>query len=255
MDKEGEFVMNNTFDFKRFGQVLAKDGRAYFRNYGIGMIVTVCLPVILWVASLVLDTNITSGTRGNFIVGVLVTIIMLVPEILYGKANLSRGGVGFAMLPATAAEKFFSMFFYCSILTPIVCGLGCWGVDSLMTLMPFGGFKEFVALSIGSRVPLNIAIRAYMFHYLLVLLGSSCFLLGNMVFKKNKTAKTLGLLLLVLFVLIVAILVPAINNPLDLYIFNNNSADGFLWSMAAIIIVGIILINFLTYRKIKNQKY
>lgn len=249
--------MNNTFDFKRFGQVLAIDGRKHFRSFGIGMIVSVCLPVILWVASLVFNFNIDSETRGNFIGGFLVAIIMLVPEILYGKANLSREGVGFAMLPATAAEKFFSMFFYCSILTPIVCGLGCWGVDSLMTLMPFGGFKEFVNLPIDSRVPQNITIRAYIYMYILVLLWSSCFLLGNMVFKKNKAAKTGGWLLLTFFVIILMTMIPLINRPLAHFMLDVSVEDTVLYQRVIIFatIIMVVLLDYLTYRKIKTQKY
>lgn len=253
MDKEGKFVMSNTFSFKRFGQVLAKDGRAYFRNYGIGMIASVCLPVVFWVTSLVLGIDFDSETRGNIIGGFLFAIVTFIPEVLYGKANLSRDGVSFAMLPATAAEKFFSMFFYCSILTPIVCGLGCWGVDSLMTLMPFGGFKEFVH-PINMNNPIGIIIREIAVFLLFFLLLGSCFLLGNMFFKKHKAAKTFGWLLLVFFVLVVAILVPAMNNPKDLFIFNMY-AESFLWIFVSIFIVGIILINYLTYRRIKNQKY
>ncbi len=220
------------------------------------MIVSVCLPVLLWVTSLVLDINIGSETRGFFIGGFLFGSITVIPEKLYGKANLSHGGVGFAMLPATAAEKFFSMFFYCSILTPIVCGLGCWGVDSLMTLMHFGGFKEFVH-PINMDNPIAIQIREIAVFILLFLLFESCFLLGNMVFKKHKAAKTLGWLLLVYFVItvaIVAILELAINNPSILYIFNT-SYKWFFGAAFAIFLVGVVLINYLTYRRIKKQKY
>lgn len=257
MDKEGKFVMSNTFSFKRFGQVLAKDGRAYFHNYGIGMIASVCLPVVFWVTSLVLGIDFDSETRGNIIGGYLFAIVTFIPEVLYGKANLSRDGVSFAMLPATAAEKFFSMFFYCSILTPIVCGLGCWGVDSLMTLMPFGGFKEFVNLPIDSRDPQNITIRAYIYMYILVLLWSSCFLLGNMVFKKNKAAKTLGWLLLTFFVIILMIMIPLINRPFAHFMLDVSVEDTVLYQRVIIFatIIMVVLLDYLTYRKIKTQKY
>ena len=47
--------MNNKFNFKRFGQVLAKDWKEYFRSFGITLLVWACLPIVLWITTLVFD--------------------------------------------------------------------------------------------------------------------------------------------------------------------------------------------------------
>ena len=55
--------MNNKFDFKRFGQVLAKDWKDYFRNFGISLIVWSSIPVLFWIVSLIFDLHIDTDTR------------------------------------------------------------------------------------------------------------------------------------------------------------------------------------------------
>ena len=103
--------MNHKFSFDRFGQVLAKDWKQYFRNFGISLIVWSCIPVLGWITTLIFDFTMDLGTRLSAIAILVYSVLIFVPSKVYGKANLSRDGVGFAMLPATNAEKFFSMLF------------------------------------------------------------------------------------------------------------------------------------------------
>ncbi len=134
--------MNNSFDFKRFGQVLAYDWKRYVRNFGITLLVWISMPILLWVASLVLGTELPVEAREMLIFGIVAITLMSAPSRIYGKANLSREGVAFAMLPASGLEKFLTMFIYCSLVTPALALLGAWIVDSLLSLLPFGGFEE-----------------------------------------------------------------------------------------------------------------
>ena len=138
--------MNNKFDFKRFRQVVAEDWKLYFRRFGITLTVWACLPIILWITSLVFEIDVDPSTRAGFILAFIIATVMTVPAHMYGKVNLSRDGVSFAMLPATSTEKFLSMVLFCSIITPLFCGLGAWAVDSFLTLLPFGGFKKYVTI-------------------------------------------------------------------------------------------------------------
>lgn len=241
--------MNNTFDFKRFGQVVAEDWKLYLRRFGITLIVWTCLPILLWITSLVFDVVIDPGARAGFIAAFIIATVMTVPAIMYGKANLSRDGVSFAMLPATNSEKFLSMVFYCSIVTPLFCGLGAWAVDSLLTLLPFGGFKEFVI-----PFSMNHLFHNLLFAAMLFLSESALFMLGNMIFKKRKTGKTFAWMLLILFVLTLIIQIDFIWNGLE-YLVANIYGEAAYWFGIAFLIVLTTGINLLTYRRIKNQKY
>ena len=240
--------MNNKFSFDRFGQVLAKDWKQYFRNFGISLIVWSCIPVIGWITTLIFDFTLTMESRISTIAILVYSVLIFVPSKVYGKANLSRDGVSFAILPATNVEKFFSMLIYCSILTPILVGLGSWAVDTLLSLMPFGGFEGFVALP-KSHLGSQLAAIACS-----ILLFSSIFLFGNMIFKKRKAGKTIAWGMLILFVVTMA---------LQLFHFweafvrwEISMKPGILpWIFDAIMLAFAIAFYILTYRKIKNQKY
>lgn len=240
--------MNNKFDCKRFGQVLAKDWKNYFRSFGISLIVWSCIPVLFWIATLIFDTDMGVEGRIILIASLVFSVLMFVPSKVYGNANLSRNGVSFAILPATNAEKFFSMLIYCSILTPIIVGLGSWAIDTLLTLLPFGGFEEFVMLPKSHLGMLILTIGSA------ILLMSSIFVFGNMVFKKRKAGKTIAWTMLIMFVITMLFQVLNIWNALDNW-FMSLSSNGLLWVYIGICLVFAILFYYLTYRKIKNQKY
>ena len=241
--------MNNKFDFKRFGQVLAKDWKQYFHDFGISLIVWSCIPVLFWIVTLIFDTEMENGSRAVVIGCLVFLVLMFVPSKVYGKANLSREGVGFAMLPATNLEKFFSMVLYCSVFTPLIVGLGSWAIDSLLYMLPFGGFTyDFVMLPTNKLGVILVTIACY------TLLVSSIFLFGNMIFKKRKTGKTIAWTLLIVFV---------ITMILELFHFwrafvnweisiNQNALP---WIMDGVMFVFAVAFYYLTYRKIKTQKY
>lgn len=240
--------MNNNFNFKRFGQVLAKDWKNYFRNFGISLIVWSCIPVLFWIATLIFGVNMGADGRIAIIACLVYSVLIFVPSKVYGKANLSRDGVNFATLPATNAEKFFSMLIYCSILTPIIVGLGSWAIDTLLTLLPFGGFHQFVALPKSYLCLQVITIGSSL------LMFSSFFLFGNMVFKKRKAGKTIAWAMLIVFVIAMLFQLFNLWQLIDRW-FSHLSNNGLIWMNICICLVIAIVFYFFTYRRIKNQKY
>ena len=242
--------MKNKFSFDRFGHVLAKDWKDYFRNFGISLIVWSCIPILFWVTTLIFDVNMGADGRIAVIASLVYSVLMFVPSKVYGKANLSRDGVNFATLPATNAEKFFSMLFYCSILTPIIVGLGSWAVDTLLALLPFGGFYEFVVLP-KSHLGMQLATIACS-----VLLVSSIFMFGNMIFKKRKAGKTIAWTMLIVFVITMILQLCHFWEAFvrwECYGIKNPEILPWLWD-AFMLVLSIVFYIF-TYRRIKNQKY
>ena len=243
-------AMNNIFDFKRFGQVLAKDWKDYFRNFGISLIVWSCIPVLGWITTLIFDFNMDLGTRASTIAILVYSVLIFIPSKVYGKVNLSRDGVGFATLPATSTEKFFSMLIYCSILTPIFVGLGSWAVDTLLALLPFGGFEGFVALP-KSHLGYQLVTIACS-----VMLFSSIFMLGNMIFRKRKAGKTIAWGMLILFVVTMALQLCNFWEAFVRWGCNGiTNLEILPWLFDAFMLVLAIVFYILTYRRIKNQKY
>ncbi len=244
--------MNNTFNLNRFNKVLAYDWKRFIRNFGITLLVWISMPVMFWVTSLVFDFEIGSFVRIFIIFGLIAITVMSAPSRIYGKVNLPREGVDFAMLPSSGLEQFLSMFIYCSLLTPTVTLVGSWLVDCLMTTLPFGGFIDYIPLEIptdsfGEFIVVVIALIVTAWA------ESSVFMFGNMVFKRRKSGKTFGWILLISFALVLLLQLTH-GWRLFGYLFTSDSLVN-LWIYIAIVLVIACGFYFGTYRKIKTQKY
>ena len=279
--------MNNAFTFNRFNNLLLKDGKMYIRNFGTSLIVFCCLNAIFWIFNLIFGSETMPPIRFGMLCTWTGLAMMLVPSKVYGTANLSREGVGFAMLPASSLEKFVSMFLYCAIVTPVVVFFGGYLVDALLSLFPFGGFEKPIHLytidevvymmdnsegvvqssnmefSFGDVFPVGV-IRTSL--YVGIIQWVAIFMLGNMVFKKHKAGRTFACYLGISYLLstIFGLAFTSSSSRLKQWLENMDSVseeemiqiahNGMIGSMVlAIIITGVLL--YFTYRKIKTQKY
>ena len=212
--------MNKTFDIKRFCNVVRRDGMSYFQNFGWTLIVLWALPVIMWFLTYIsmetFDTGVISNRDTKISILMWLSLI-IVPSRLYKNYNDSRKGVVLAMTPASSLEKFLSMILYCVVITPIVYLIGALFIDTILALKPgtnpYEGFiiSDFFSknyesyremLSLGDE-ELNRSLYDYMLsknHFIykvLQILGfTSVFMFTNMLFKKRKLSKTIGILTL-----------------------------------------------------------
>ena len=218
--------MNNTFNINRFGKLLAFDGRKYLRNFGLTLAILCGLNLVLWLLTLIFGFTMPTMPR-YFIIWLAVLLgIIMVPAKAFGDINLPREGVRFAMLPVSNLEKYLSYVIFC-LLTPVVIACGSWLADSLLTLLPFGGFDHFIRhfgfmgvmgdflMEIGElaeqdlsgadlgdyQTIMNVFGSAY--HYAVIvglIFNVGLFMLGNLLFKTHKTGKTLAVMIGVSYV-------------------------------------------------------
>ena len=278
--------MNNTFSLNRFKNLLLKDGKMYVRNFGTSLIVFCCLNAIFWIFNLLFRSETMPPVRFGMLCTWTALAMMLVPSKVYGNANLSREGVGFAMMPASSLEKFVSMFLYCAIVTPIVVFFGGYLVDAFLSFFPFGGFdkpihiytiNEIVRLandtdgvvragdmefSIDQVFPIGVMRTSL---YMGIIQWAALFMLGNMLFKKHKAGKTFACYLGIsyLFSMLFGLLVVS-SDRIEQWLESLEDLPAEevvrLWHNATIwgMIIGIVVTGVLlyfTYRKIKTQKY
>ena len=279
--------MNNTFSFNRFKNLLLKDGKMYVRNFGTSLIVWCSLNAIFWIFNLLFGSETMPPIRFGMLCTWTALAMLMVPSKVYGNANLSREGVGFAMMPASSLEKFVSMFLYCAIVTPVIVFFGGYLVDTLLSLFPFGGFDKPIRLytlnEIVSRMmtdnegvvqmgelsisattlfPIGV-IRTSL--YMGIIQWAALFMLGNMLFKKHKAGKTIACYLGIGYLLSMIFGQVFLTNgrlerwitkigymPIEqkLQLYHNWMVGGMIFG---IIITGVLL--YFTYRKIKTQKY
>ena len=242
--------MNNTFEMKRFGQVISRDWSNYIRNYGISLLVWSLFPIVAWICTWVYDFEADLSSRNLLILWVMFVATMTAAPKIYGKVNLPREGVAFAMVPATNLEKFFSMILYCGIVTPLLVFFGQWLTDTILSLLPFGGYQGFVTMNHASdTVPAILLIIA------IVLLDASIFMFGNMIFKKRKVGKTFACGLLIAFILTLLLQIQSILDFGKAIINAVLNTEAAVWVVIAAIFIVACAFFYATFLKIKNQKY
>lgn len=281
--------MNNTFDIRRFGNVVRRDGMSYFKNFGWTLVVLWSIPILHWIMVYVsMETSDSEVVaRRDILISVLQLIsLIIVPSRLYKNVNDSRKGMLYAMTPASSLEKFLSMFLYCVIVTPTIYMLGAIAVDTLLALKPgtnpYDGFilgdlfnhnlsNSSVTINYVGDRRANAIIAEYIaskslwvYRYVCILCISSIFMFTNMLFKKRKLSKTIGILTLVGIIFMILTVVFTVN--IDYEFLEDYTADElvdymirvydcvfhFVFCTAATL--SIIFLYF-TYRRIKKQTY
>lgn len=210
--------MNNIFNINRFWNLLAFDGKKYIRSFGLTLAVLCGLNLVLWLLTLIFNFTMPTFPRWGLIYFAVFLGILMVPSKAFGDINLSREGVRFAMLPVSNLEKYLSYALFC-LLTPVVIILGSWAIDSLLTLLPFGGFEHYIkhfgmfsmmqdfltevgALNDSGVVgDADVDIQAVFDKFgssyewgtiIGTIFSVGIFMFGNLLFKTHKTAKTLA---------------------------------------------------------------
>ena len=282
--------MNNKFDFNRFGKLLAVDGKKYLRNFGITLAILCSLNVATWLMTAVFGFTMPTFVRWMVIYVAVFLSCILVPAKAFGDINLPRDGVRYAMLPVSNLEKYLSYMLYC-ILTPVVVALVSWGIDSLLTLIPAGGFQNFIkslgmmgAMSdfmsqladpSGVLDPSDLTEDYYLglnlmnkvgtmevWNYLAgFLFTTGFFMMGNLLFKHHKTGATFGIMMGINYIMstIMQVVMVAPN------FFKLSSGVNFesissmigsmMWVSTIINVVLTIALYVGLFYKLKTQKY
>lgn len=279
--------MSNTFDFNRFGKVISLDVKRYVSQFGLTFLILSAMPIVLWLFSLAFGFTMPCVARFAITSITVWLSAILVPAKAFGHINLQREGVSFAMLPASNIEKFLSIAILC-ILTPIAVMACSYGIDSLLTLLPWGGFDKFVSGGVMQSINYYlISIAAYgddveetksiislfdhiaaneeLYMFVSALFTVGLFLLGNSLFKTHKTAKTLALMIGMSYVASMVMQVFMLSNG-EMAELRQNPND-FTFDKANILIRTVFLSREIidallavglfvgTFFKLKNQKY
>ena len=283
--------MNNKFDFNRFGKLLAMDGRKYLRNFGITLAILCSLNVATWVLTIVFGFNMPTFFRWMVIYVAVFLSCILVPAKAFGDINLPREGVRYAMLPVSNLEKYLSYVLYC-VMTPVAVALLSYGVDSLLTLLPVGGFQHFIKnLGVmGSTLDfigemggdasvvldpsgmtgeyfgmldmLNKLGSVETWNYIVSFLFTlGLFMLGNLLFKRHKTGITFGIMMG--FSYILSTIMQVIMFSSKFFYFIKESSFSILGDaignmmIASVIVYALLTIGLYVglFFKLKTQKY
>lgn len=281
--------MNNTFDIKRFGKVLAYDIRRLsprnFRsgertgNMGINIISFAFMPVVISLVPILMGeqaAGVPLWVRWFMLLFTAVIMACLVPEVHYNAVNQKKGGSYYAMLPASKLEKYLSMLLMTLVICPLLTFCGAFVVDTLITFLPLHvneGYLWQIDSLLGhfsinpyEGLPAIYSVRAYMVAIFGYILFAMAFVFGNTLFRKSKTALTMlclfgiGFVVSVVSVLVTAWLVADLGIEIDLADRVMNVATGSIYGWVNNIGLGmqVLLITLLVYyswRRIKRMGY
>ena len=282
--------MNNNFSFNRFGKLLAMDGRKYLRNFGITLAILCCLNIGNWLLTAVFNFPMPTFIRYMTIYLAVFLSCILMPAKAFGDINLPREGVRYAMLPVSNLEKYLSYLLYC-VMTPVVVALVSYGIDSLLTLLPVGGFQHYIkslgvmgstmdfmdemgALatdpSLGGTADLldmmNKIGSVEVWNYIVgILFTMGLFMMGNLLFKRHKTGITFAIMMGVSYVFSTISQLLMLSTNFQSFLVPD--PDNFDFSMLGEMTSGLMLTSIILYAlltialytgiffKLKTQKY
>lgn len=276
--------MNNIFNIKRFEKVFGNDASDFFPKFGGFLIVLWAIPIIIWIFTLlnIDDSPIKPTFRYVFILGLCSLSCLLVPARLYRHINDPKKGMEFAMTPASSFEKFLSMTLFCAVITPAIYFIGAYAIDVILSIIPNSPYNEYIwdRGFASDQLYLSVAAKSIKFGFFLKLFNNltgclmiaSIFMLGNAIFKKRKTSKTIGILVLFVFIATTIIITTAMSERFNEFMLSiverlddMPEEEMSLWYASKVkillnwAIISKLLVSavflFFTYRKIKTQRY
>ena len=184
--------MEDIFSISRFWKQLKSDLLKSWRNMNFSFCLMSCSGAITYLFILGLrwmadwnELSLIGNTRG-FIFGVMMTTLCIVtPTRCFGSVTQLREGRFYLQLPSSVLEKSLSMILICTIIVPLSATGIYLAWDALICRFdpscgsPLPELMEEQLWGIASVPPYSLA-----------------FLLGALIFKKNKMAKTIGCILL-----------------------------------------------------------
>ena len=222
-------AMNDIFNFKRFGLYLASDIKSAAHSCSVSVILLgfsgILADFILAFCAFVLEGEwVMPGNTVRFFLFVIFLLVacIIIPIKCYGYVTDSNRGPAFAMLPVSAAEKSASMILVAGVAAPLLVVILYFATDALATALfpemgqPLLSSKGFLLNQIlgdmaqahSSSVEYTREFSSFVSYFLgygwqavKFCTTALYFLLGAIVFKKQKGAKSIAVLLILSFVL------------------------------------------------------
>ena len=238
--------MNEIFDIRRFGKYFAAEAKRFIANYGLSILAISLMGVIIVVVAGIWRLILTGEWGGagvglrifTFLVSIAAMMITM-PIRCYGRITEKKFGTEWLMLPVSRFEKLLSMIILSAVIVPVTTCVVYLSLDALICLIDptceisiVGEYRilvdqlvampESLWIDMSQHPDLEAFIRnvsspwLYLDNFIGMML---VFLCGAVIFKKNKTVKT------ILSYTALSTVVGSIFIPLALVIFSKSSPE------------------------------
>lgn len=211
---------NDIFDIKRFGNYLLADGKSCFSNFGLDLLVYTfsglglyLLLGIFHLFGLFKFMSYTSTTSWVIFGLMVFCVFVTMGAKCYGYVTDKRSGSLYTLLPVSVLEKTLSIIIW-SLIIPLLSIFAYLGVDWILSSIDPSYGSSLIESAFGlsngfSLMAEEVATEGFdldfitnPFIYIDDLLASILiFVLGALMFKKNKIAKTILTIIAVSIVL------------------------------------------------------
>lgn len=223
-------MKNDVFNFNRFGRYLVTDTKNAISRYGISLLVLASFSfagyLLAGLCSSVLNGSWYSmPVAGRVTIFLFVTAIVLAmgPAKMFGFITDKKEGSDFLMLPASPLEKTISMVIISCIFMPLSFFAIYMSLDQVLCMIDYNcgdslivSIHEFRFDSVAQTMKTIQSDENFMLTHPIAMFDDIAqvvltFLLGALLFKTSKTAKTIGCMIL-LSVVLVMIYIPLITS-------------------------------------------
>ncbi|MCQ2144947.1 MAG: hypothetical protein MJY72_04325 [Bacteroidales bacterium] len=202
---------SDIFNIKRFGSYLGSETRNALSQFGYSGLVCALGSLIVYLfvglgslASLHGWSSAGLAPRTASFVLIMVAVLILAPKKIYGSITDKKAGSVFLSIPVSTLEKVLSMIVVSCIFVPLAVLIAYLSVDGILCLIDsncgaslvgamLSGFEGMLA-KIG-ELPEELAGLQSLMNPLLyvddIIQVGLTFLLGSIVFKNSKVAKTI----------------------------------------------------------------
>lgn len=219
-------MRNDIFNLNRFGRYLMTDVRNAVSNYGISILVMATLGLSIDVFVGLFHMIVSEGWQGIgisarvplFLLAFAMTLVSA-PSKLFGHITEKKAGSAFLTLPVSTLEKTLSMVIVSCIMVPAAFVIVYLSIDLMVCSCDSTCGESLIEAATTFRADILDSLVCRHISELSVLMNkpealvnpllyiddiigvSLLFLLGALLFKKSKIAKTIGSIILICMVL------------------------------------------------------
>ena len=223
-------MKNDVLNMNRMGRYLVTDIKNAIARYGISFLVMATVSLTAYLLVGFFTTIVGAGWYSlevvprSVILGItLVVLTLSAPAKIYGFITDKKEGSDFLMLPASPLEKTISMVIISCIFMPLAFFAVYLSLDQVLCMIDYNcgdslivSIHEFRFDSVAQTMKTIQSDENFMLTHPITMFDDIAqvvltFLLGALLFKTSKTAKTIGCMIL-LSVVLVMIYIPLITS-------------------------------------------
>lgn len=199
--------MNEIFNFKRFGQMLAVDFNRVFSSYGLSLLIlcfaeAIIFLIVFAVGQIIGETvNMDLALRMTIYSICMIVLMLTMPQKCYGFITDKSKGSAYLSLPASSLEKCISMILLTTFLL-VIFVLGFLSVDALLCHCLPNSFTDLDT----NQIRVTVGVKHNVADIFTISTGIPVYLLGSLWFKRGKAGKTLLCMMAIILILVIFVL-------------------------------------------------